>query len=72
MTYPPVIQFETRAGEAEAQARLARERRAARAPKRTTDRWRRLVKWLPLPNARARAAERAPLMKSKLTDCEQR
>jgi len=34
MTYPPVIQFETRALEAKAQARLAREQRAAREPKR--------------------------------------
>lgn len=31
MTYPPVIQHETRAREAESQARLARERRAARS-----------------------------------------
>jgi hypothetical protein len=36
MTYPPVTQFETMALEAEAQARLARERRAARVPKPTT------------------------------------
>lgn len=72
MTYPPVIQFETRAREAETQARLACERRAALAPKRTTDdRWRRLMKWLPLRRPRARAAERAPLMKLKPTDCEQ-
>jgi hypothetical protein len=48
MTYPPVIQFETRALEAEAHARLARERRAGRPEKCTSDRWR-LVKWLPLP-----------------------
>lgn len=71
MTYPPVIQFETRALEAEAQASLARERRAVRAPKRTTARWRRLMKWLPLPRPGARVALRAPVMKSKLTDCEQ-
>ena len=71
MTYPPMIQFETRALEAEAQARLARERRATGAPKRTTDGWRRLMRWLPLARPGARAAERAPLMKLKLTDCEQ-
>jgi hypothetical protein len=33
MTYPPVIQFETRMMEAEAKARLALEREAARTPK---------------------------------------
>jgi len=70
MTYPPVIQFEARALEAEAQASLARERRAARAPKRTTDRWR-LMGWLPLSRPRAHAAGRPPLLKSRLTDCEQ-
>jgi len=57
MTYPPVIQFETRAREAEAQAILARERRAARAAERTTDRWPRLRGWLP--------------MKPNLTECGQ-
>lgn len=51
MTYPPVIQFATRALEAEAQTRLAHERRAARVPKRTTDRRRRLIQWLPLPGS---------------------
>lgn len=55
MTYPPVIQYETRALEAEDQARLARERRAARAPKRTTQRWGRLRNWLPLPAPREAA-----------------
>jgi hypothetical protein len=34
MTYPPVTQFETRALKAKAQARLAREQRGARTPKR--------------------------------------
>ena len=38
MTYPPVIQFETRAFEAEARARLAGEQRAARALGRPADR----------------------------------
>ncbi len=71
MTYPPVIQFETRAREAEARARLAGEQRAAYAPKHTTVRWLWLVKWLPLPSPRARAAERAPLMKLERRDCEQ-
>ena len=46
MTYPPVIQFEAQAIEAKSQARLARERRAAAAPKGTTDR-RRFTKRLP-------------------------
>ena len=59
MTYPPVIQLETRAHEAEAQARLARERRAARGPKRTTDSWRRLMKWLPLTGREHERPERA-------------
>jgi hypothetical protein len=36
MTYPPVIQFETRAIETEARVRLARERLAGRSPGRTT------------------------------------
>jgi hypothetical protein len=71
MTYPPVTQFETRAFEAEAQARLARERRAARAPKRTTNRGPRLMEWLPFPRPAGRAAERAPLLRSRLRDCEQ-
>jgi hypothetical protein len=56
MTYPPVIQFETRALEAEAQATLARERQVARAPMRTPNRWR-LMKWLSLPRPSARACE---------------
>jgi hypothetical protein len=47
MPYPHVTQFETRALEAEALARLARERRAAAAPERVTGRRPRLVKWLP-------------------------
>ena len=46
MTYPHVIQLETRTIEAEAQARLAAERRAARLTTRTTDK-RRLARWLP-------------------------
>lgn len=71
MTYPAVIQSETRALEAEAQARLAHERRAARAPKCTTDRWPRLGQWLPLPRPGARAAERTPLITLTPTDCEQ-
>jgi hypothetical protein len=48
MTYPPVIQFETQALEAKAQARLARERRAAGAPKGTTVGRRRFMRRLPL------------------------
>jgi hypothetical protein len=71
MSYPPVTQFETRALQAEAQARLTRERRAARTPKHAIDRSRRLRIWLPLPRPRARAAERALSMKLKLSDCEQ-
>lgn len=55
MPYPPVIQFETQALEAEAQTKLARERRAARAPKPTDDRRSRLTKWLPLPQPAAPA-----------------
>jgi hypothetical protein len=39
MSYPPVIQFETRALEAEARARLAREQRAARGPAASGRRW---------------------------------
>jgi hypothetical protein len=70
MTYPPVIQLETRAFEAELQARLSRERRAARAPKHPNGRWR-LRRWLPLPSPGARVAERAPLLRSRLRDCEQ-
>jgi hypothetical protein len=70
MTYPPVTQFETRARRAEAQARLTRERRAACTPKHATDRSRRLRIWLALPRPRARAAERTPSLKLKLSDCE--
>ena len=59
MSYPPVIQFEARAIEAEAQARLARERRAARALKRTPVSRRQRRQWLPLWRPGARAPERA-------------
>ncbi len=45
MTYPRVIQFETRELEIEARARLARKRRAARAPKPAGDGWRRFMRW---------------------------
>ena len=50
MTYPPVIQFQTRALEAEAHARLALERRAAHAPERTTTK-----RWRPTKRFNARA-----------------
>jgi hypothetical protein len=40
MTYPPVIQFETRALEAEARTTLAREQRAARAARPIFRSWR--------------------------------
>jgi hypothetical protein len=53
MTYPPVIQLETRALEAEAQTRLERERRAARAAARAAHGARRRVRWLPLRRAEA-------------------
>jgi hypothetical protein len=53
MTYPPVIQLETRALEAEAQTRLERERRAAREAERATHGARRRVRWLPLRRAEA-------------------
>ena len=59
MSYPPVIQFEARALEAEAQARLASERRAARVPKRTPVSRRQRMQWLPLWRPGARTAERA-------------
>jgi hypothetical protein len=65
MTYPHVTQFETRALEAEALARLGRERRAARAPQRTTGGTRRIATWLPLPRA-----DRSALTHLKLTDGE--
>ena len=71
MRYPPVMQFETRAREAEAYARLARERRGSRAPQRARDRWQGLIRWLPLSRPGARAAERALLTRSTLTGCEQ-
>jgi hypothetical protein len=62
MTYPPVIQFEERALEADAQARLARERQAVRAPKPTISCWQRLMRRLPLneggPVARASFSSR--------------
>jgi hypothetical protein len=57
MTYPPVTQFETRASEAEARARLAREQGAARvkAPSGPTRGRARLFgrKVAPLPDAGA-------------------
>ena len=53
MTYPRVIQFETRELEIEARARLARERRAARASKPAGDGWRRLMGWRPAGGRRA-------------------
>jgi hypothetical protein len=57
MPYPPVIQFETRALEAEALARLAREKRAARASERPTRGLPRLMGRLPrLRTARAETA----------------
>lgn len=68
MPYPPVIQFETQALEAEAQARLARERLAARVPN-TTQGLTRRMSWLPFPRLRARA-ESAWLTKLKPTDCQ--
>ncbi len=71
MTYPPVIQFETRALEAEAQARLASERRATRASKHTTDSWGPLREWLRFARPGARAARSASLLNVKPTDCEQ-
>ena len=49
MTYPRVIQFETRELEIEARARLARERRAARAPKPAGDGRRRFMPWRSRP-----------------------
>ncbi len=58
MTYPPVTQFQTQALEAEARAQLARERRAARATKRTSDRRGRLMAWLGVTRP---GAERARL-----------
>ncbi len=68
MPYPPVIQFETRALEAEAQARLAREHPAARVPN-TTRGLTRFMCRLPLPRLRART-ESASLTKLKPTDCQ--
>jgi hypothetical protein len=60
MTYPHVKQFETLALEAEAQERLARDRRAA-APKRPRGRSWHLGRWLrltpcPRPEPEATAA----------------
>ena len=53
MSYPPLIQFETRAREAGAKARLARELRAARPPRS------RSIRWLPFLRLRTRI-ESAP------------
>ncbi len=63
MTYPPVIQFKTRAYEAEARARLARERRAVRPPRR------RLVNWLALLPRGTRRPRHDPNLRP--TGCEQ-
>jgi hypothetical protein len=57
MTYPPVIQLETRALEAEALTRLARERRAPEAEPSAAHRRLRLGRWL--APRRTRAACRA-------------
>ena len=64
MTYPPVVQFETRALEAEARATLSRERRAARPTRPATQKLLQLITRLP----RARAVERPPVS-PRLTDC---
>jgi hypothetical protein len=68
MPYPPVIQFETRAHEAEAQARLARERFGARVPNATHG-LPRFMSWLPFPRLRTRS-ESACLTKLTPTDCQ--
>jgi hypothetical protein len=66
MPYPRVIQFETRALEAEAQARLARERLAVRVPN-TPQGLMRFMSWLPFLRARSASAS---LTKLKPTDCQ--
>ena len=68
MPYPPVIQFQTRALEAEARARLARERAAARVPNATHG-VPRFMSWLPFTRRRART-ESASLTKLNPTDCQ--
>jgi hypothetical protein len=62
MPYPPVIQFEALALEAEAQTRLARELRADRAPRRSTRRSRRFTVALSFSRLR-RGAESSPCPK---------
>jgi hypothetical protein len=70
MTYPPVIQFETRALDAEARARLAWERRAARAPKQPTHRWRQFMTGLRLPWSEACRRARVYEEEHRLIECE--
>jgi hypothetical protein len=57
MTYPHVTQFETRAQEAEALARLAQERRALRTQQPPTDGSPRLLKWRHVARAAAACSQ---------------
>ena len=70
MPYPQVIQFETRALEAEARARLAHERLAAHASKRAPRGRRRFMEWLPFPRSRA-GAKSTSLSQLNASECEQ-
>jgi hypothetical protein len=64
MTYPPVIQFETRALEVEARLRLSGELHAARPARHTSAKWRKLSGF-------GAPAERAALTRLQPKNCEQ-